>query len=207
MKGSRKGGTPPKMQAWLGETSADWSPAYPFDSTDVRTEIRETLLREQRGLCVYCGRLLKLDRPGETYHVEHFRPQTVYGHLAVEFSNLFLSCGQKDDHGNPSPTCGNFKASWFDEALHVDPNYPDCVRRYKFTLNGYVESALAGDVSAVTMVEKLNLNHPELVKDRADVLTLLDGGDLDESDFFSTVDKLAKSNAHVAYQHLGLTLP
>lgn len=207
MRGSRKGPTPPIMQAWLEKAGADWKPAYPFDSTEVKNEVRARLLAEQRGLCVYCGRRLKLSRPGETYHVEHFRPQKDYGHLATDFSNLFLSCGQKNDNGEPSPTCGNFKGDWFEETHHVSPDYPTCTLRFRFSLTGSVNPALDGDIGAQNMITRLHLNHPELVKDREDVLMLIDGGVLNENDFLADGGEVVESYAHVAYQHLGLLMP
>ena len=207
MKGSRKGPTPPKMQAWLNQASEDWQPAYPFDSTEVRDEVRSTLLAEQRGLCVYCGRRLNLDRPGETYHIEHFRPQHGYGQLSTEYSNLFLSCGQKDQAGELSQTCGAKKANWFDDADHVAPSYPDCIQRFRFSLNGFVEPSAANDGAALNMIEKLGLDHPELVKDRSDVLMLVDGGELDDSDFWKVEDGFAQSYAHLVFQHLGKVIP
>lgn len=207
MRGSRKGPTPPAMQAWLDGASDDWIPTYPFDSNDVKNEVRLELLSEQRGLCVYCGRRLKLDRPGETYHVEHFRPRSHYLDLATDFSNLFLSCGQKDDRGAPAPTCGNYKDDWFDEASHVPPHYPHCTARFRFNLNGFVASAQDGDSSAENMIGRLHLNHPELVKDREDVLMMLDGEQLDTTDFFLEDDETAQSYAHVAFQRVGLSIP
>ena len=132
MKGSRKGPTPPQMQAWLDLESDEWKPAYPFDCVAVTNEVRETLLREQRGLCVYCGRRLKLDKPGSTYHIEHFRPQSDFKELSCDYTNLFLSCGLKDGAGKPSPTCGNVKGNWFEDACHIPPDYPNCVLRFRF---------------------------------------------------------------------------
>lgn len=207
MKGSRKGPVPPKLAAWLNAASPDWQPAYPFDSSDVRDEVRLNLLAEQRGLCVYCGRRLNLARPGETYHIEHFRPQKHYGALSTTYSNLFLSCGQKDEHGAPSQTCGATKADWFDEDQHVFPTYPDCIDRFRFMLDGTVHPAMEGDAGALNMIKCLRLDHPELVKDRSDVLMLLDGGLLDETDFWDDGGQLAQSYAHLVFQHLGLRLP
>ena len=205
MKGSRKGLTPPLMQTWLDMANDDWKPAYPFDCAAVTNEVRETLFLEQRGLCVYCGKRLKLEMPGTTYHVEHFRPQSDFQDRATDYNNLFLSCGLKDDQGKPSPTCGNYKGNWFEETHHVSPNYPNCTSRFRFSLNGRVAAALDGDKGAENMIEKLHLNHPELVKDRENILIFIDGGLLDENDFLD--DGKAVSYAHVAFQHLGLLLP
>lgn len=205
MKGSRKGSIPPTMQAWLDMANDDWRPAYPFDCADVTTEVRSNLLSEQRGLCVYCGRRLKIEIPGSTYHIEHFWPQSVFTQRAIDYTNLFLSCGLKDENGAPSPTCGNFKGNWFDEDNYVAPEYPACTLRFRFSLTGEVIPAQDGDQGASNMIERLHLNHPELKKDRESILGMIDLGQLDESDFFSQDG--AASLAHVAFQHLGLVLP
>ncbi|MCA1442759.1 TIGR02646 family protein [Ensifer sp. IC4062] len=207
MKGSRKGPTPPTLLAWLDDASPDWQPAYPFDRKDVRDEVRSCLFVEQRGLCVYCGRRLDLARPGETYHIEHFRPQRHYNALSTTYSNLFLSCGQKDEHGKPSQTCGAKKADWFDEDQHVHPTYPNCTQRFRLMLNGSIEPTIDGDGGALNMIKHLRLDHPELVKDRSDVLMLIDGGYLDESDFWDAGEQLAQSYAHLVFQHVGRLLP
>lgn len=207
MKGGRKGTTPSKMLEWLNNASDDWKPAYPFDSSDVRNEVRSALFREQRGLCVYCGRKLDLSRPGETFHIEHFRPQQRYAHMAVDYTNLFLSCGQKDPNGQASSTCGYVKGDWFDEFAHVNPDYPTCTTRFSFTLNGFVETQVQGDRGAENMIAMLNLNHSELVKDRSDVLGMIDGGKMDETDFFDSEEGIADSLAHVVFQHLGKVMP
>jgi uncharacterized protein (TIGR02646 family) len=207
MKGSRKGAIPPKLLAWLNKASPEWQPAYPFDSSEVRDEVRSTLLTEQRGLCVYCGRRLNLARPGETYHIEHFQPQRHYRELAVSYSNLFLSCGQKDESGNPSQTCGAKKADWFDENHSIYPAYAACTQRFRFMLDGSIEPATANDRSAENMIEYLRLDHPELTKDRSDIFMLLDGGALDASDFWSADEQIAESYAHAVFQHLNRNLP
>ncbi|NEI50530.1 TIGR02646 family protein [Rhizobium leguminosarum] len=207
MKGSRKGPTPPKLLAWLNKAGPDWQPDYPFDSSEVRDEVRSGLLAEQRGLCVYCGRRLDLARAGETYHVEHFRPRRHYKPLSTTYANLFLSCGQKDEHGKPSKTCGAVKADWFDEDQHVAPDYPQCTHRFRFMLSGKIEPQVADDVGALNMIKNLRLDHPELNKDRGDVLMMIDGGDLDETDFWEPEGRFAQNYAHLVFQHLGKLLP
>jgi hypothetical protein len=74
-------------------------------------------------------------------------------------------------------------------------------------LNGSVDPAVSGDVGAKNMITQLHLNHPELIKDRADILMFIDGEELDETDFFADGDEAGQSYAHVAYQHLGLSMP
>jgi uncharacterized protein (TIGR02646 family) len=190
----------------MDQANDDWQPTYSALTRIVKETIRDSLFAEQRGLCVYCGRQIDLTYSGRTYHIEHFRPQTTYSDLQLEYNNLFLSCGQKDGNGNPSPICGNRKDSWFDEDAHIEPTYAGCTSRFFFKRNGEVVPAADGDVSAITMIEVLGLNHPELKKDREKVLADIDSNLLDLTDFVNE-DGIAESYAHIAYQHLGSVIP
>ncbi|MCZ3375803.1 retron system putative HNH endonuclease [Rhizobium sp. AG207R] len=207
MKGSRKLEPPLELVNWLAQANEDWQPAYPFDSPAVRDAVRNALYQDQRGVCVYCGRKLSLSRPGKTYHIEHFRPQTTYPTRAVAYENLFLSCGQEDGNGGRAPTCGSVKGDWFDELANIYPAYSECTARFRFTLNGEAVPATDGDMAATEMIEHLKLNHPELRKDREDVLRLMDEGTLSPLDYWNADDQIAESYAHVAFQHLGQTIP
>ncbi|WP_168879725.1 retron system putative HNH endonuclease [Rhizobium sp. P28RR-XV] len=207
MKGSRKGVAPIELTEWLALESDDWKPSYDFDRPAVKVAVRDSLFIDQRGLCVYCGRKLDRSLPGKTYHIEHFRPRSRYPERQVAYENLFLSCGNEDSGGKPAPTCGNVKGNWFDEDCHVYPDYSACTERFRFRLNGAIEPAEEGDKAAEAMIDKLALNHPELQKDRADILALLDIEELDISDFWRQTENTGESYAHVAFQHLGAILP
>tara|TARA_R110002124_G_scaffold65409_4_gene178882 strand:+ start:1666 stop:2298 length:633 start_codon:yes stop_codon:yes gene_type:complete len=210
VKGARKNEAPPELTTWLALANADWQPSYPFNEPAVRTAVVHSLFFEQRGLCVYCGRGLDLSSPGKSFHIEHFRPQhgaNGRSDLEVSHTNLFLSCGQQDQDGNVAQTCGTRKGDWFDEINHVVPNYPDCTGRFKFMLSGHVEAAHADDAAARAMIKQLQLDHPELVKDRETTLALLDADKLDLADFWDVGKQVAESFGHIAYQHCGSSLP
>jgi uncharacterized protein (TIGR02646 family) len=207
MKGSRKGEAPDELLEWLSKESEDWKPSYPFDSKVVRRAVISQLITEQRGLCVYCGRRLKLSRPGETFHLEHFWPQSDFPTKAVCYDNLFVSCGLKDTNNCPADTCGDRKANWFDNDHSIFPSYPACIQRFRFRLDGSVVPSSENDISAKNMISHLNLNHEELKKDRKDVLSLIDSGSVDVDDYWISDEEGADSYAHVAFYHLGRILP
>lgn len=210
MKGARKSQPPRVLVEWLGLENDDWAPAYPFDDPNVRNAVRDALYIEQRGLCVYCGHSLDMSLPGKTFHIEHFRPQNGPNgqpELAVEYNNLFLSCRQQGSDGSSSQTCGTLKSDWFDENEAIYPEYPICTRRFCFRLSGKIEPKVAEDIPALIMITRLGLDHPELVKDRERVLELLDNDELTVEDFWSGEKQRAESYAHVAYEHVGETLP
>ena len=204
MKGARKGAPPKAYDDWIALGNDDWKPSYPFNEGSVRDAVIESLFLAQRGLCVYCGRALDRSNPGKSFHVEHFRPQHLYKTLEVAFENLFLSCGQDDPQGARSQTCGTRKDKWFDELNHIEPAYPLCISAFKFKLNGDINGSTA---PASEMAKVLNLNHAELVKEREQVLLLIDSGELDLSDFWDAETGNAQSYAHVAFKHLGAVIP
>lgn len=206
MKGSRKSNAPTQFLEWLADESEDWKPKYRDLAGDLKNAVRERLYAEQRGLCVYCGRRLDLKSPGKSYHIEHFRPRETYPALQLDHTNLYLSCGQEDANGNPAPTCGNVKGNWFDETNHVFPEYDVCTRRFRFSLNGTIDVADEADSAATTMIKVLNLNHPELVKDRETVLYIIDSEEL-TYDKYVKDDGTAEGYAHVVYQHVNKVLP
>ncbi|MGL4415173.1 retron system putative HNH endonuclease [Roseinatronobacter monicus] len=207
MKGARKINPPQCYIDWLNMENDDWKPSYPFNDPKVRRSVVQSLFEAQRGICVYCGRKLDMSSPGKTYHVEHFRPQTRFLQLATDYSNLFISCGQNDQDGNQSQTCGTHKSELFEEELHVVPEYPHCTMRFRFLLNGRIKESDPSDEAAKLMIELLNLNHLELSKEREQLLILIDSGDLETEDFWDEETASAESFAHMAYQHAGNLLP
>lgn len=209
MRGSHTKVTPPSFAEWLERRNSDWQPSYPFP-TDIREFVISALLLAQRGLCVYCGRKLLLARAGSSFHVEHFRPRNAYPSLETDLDNLYLSCGQETDTGRRSQTCGTTKDNWFDENGTIEPAYPECTNRFWFSLTGTILPNTDQDVAAHTMITKLNLNHPELVRDRKEILFILDElGEqgLDAGEFFDFKRGIAESYAHMVYQRFGETIP
>ncbi len=209
MRGCHAKSEPQALTDWLALESDDWQPAYSFPS-DVRGRVIDALAEAQRKLCVYCGKELDFSAPGKSYHIEHFRPQNAYSHLEVSLSNLFLSCGQESAQGNRSETCGTAKDDWFDDDLHVEPHYPACTERFRFFLTGEITAATDTDTAAKTMIDKLNLNHPELKKEREEIQYAIDGREGEElgySDFIDPAKGTVRSYAHMVCQRLGTLIP
>lgn len=209
MRGCHEKAEPQALTKWLAQKSSDWQPTYPFPN-DVRQPVVDALGEAQRGLCVYCGRKLDLSAPGKSYHIEHFRPRHPYHELETSFTNLFLSCGQQTEQGNRSETCGTAKNNWFDETLHVEPDYPACSERFRFSLTGKIAPSSDTDIAARTMIDKLNLNHPELKRERGEIQDAMDGPEgeaLGYADFIDPVDGTAESYAHMVCQRLGMPIP
>ena len=209
MRASHAKSEPQALTDWLAQESADWQPQYPFPG-DIRRPVVDALSEAQRGLCVYCGRKLDFSAPGKSYHIEHFRPISTYPDHEVSLANLFLSCGQEKETGNRSETCGTAKANWFDEILHVEPDYPACTNRFQFSLTGHVRATDNDDGAARTMIEKLNLNHPELKREREEIQLAIDAPEeeaLGYADFIDSVQGTVQGYAHMACQRFGTHIP
>lgn len=217
MKGSRKYSAPQELTNWiaLGDGNDNWSPKYPFDDSSVKRAVEECLLREQRGLSVYCGKKLLIedfttegggDFSMKNFHTEHFRPRSKRPDLDVEYDNLFLSCnGNEESELGFASTCGHRKGDWFEEDLNIYPDYPKCTRRYIFNFDGTVEVKNPEDFAAQTMLDVLNLNSKELVKERRDLL--VDVSEHGLSNLWNDETGTAESYSHIAYEKFGKVLP
>lgn len=53
------------------------------------------------GQCIYC-RKIDVDQDPSAFHVDHYKPKSLYPDLICEYTNLFYSCAHcnrfKDDH-------------------------------------------------------------------------------------------------------------
>ena len=171
MRGAAKGHELPELCAWKeAQRGAGIEPEYDNLQQPERGATERSLFAEQTGQCVYCGRRISLN-DNQRHHIEHFRPRSKYPERQLDYANLFLSCGPQAEHG-ARLTCGAHKAHWFDELCHISPVPDPCADRFRFRSSGHI----AGDGSpeADMMIEKLNLNHRELVADRQSIVEALD---------------------------------
>ncbi len=225
MKGVVKNGAPASLEDWLSLENEEWKPTYGSFSGAPKHQTHEALLKEQGGVCVYCGKRLSLDRSDS--HIEHFRPQTTYNattppDLTLEYYNLIVSCGPNDlpiGHQDRKPViCGEAKSDWFDENEHVHPADQNCPERFSYGLSGAALAADSQDGAANRMIEVLRLNDDSLVYERGVLLTGLEeaivSGEIDlttkEGDiaFFQSVDDSDRlpDLGHVAVRYLQVEL-
>lgn len=184
MRGSDKGPEPAELRDWKADQrAAGIEPEYGDLQQPQRGATVSSLFAEQTGQCVYCGRGISLAL--QQHHVEHFRPRRKYPWLQLDYANLFLSCGPDGEEGSRQ-TCGRRKGHWFEEGSHIAPAPESCAERFRFRSSG----AIIGDGTpeADKMIAVLNLNHPELVAERQDLIDDLeressDGTPLDDLRF------------------------
>ena len=169
MRGSAKGEEPIELREWkVIQRAGGVALEYKNLRRIEKDAMHQSLFLEQTGQCVYCGRRIELNGT-KNYHIEHFRPraQDKYPHLELDYSNLFLSCGSHRDSGAQG-TCGNHKGEWFDEECHIPPVPESCAERFRYHLSGKV--ADDGSREAQRMLDVLNLNHSELIRERKEII-------------------------------------
>jgi uncharacterized protein (TIGR02646 family) len=157
MKQVRKGTAPQAFAKWTESTNDDWVPTYNNLQNPEKRSLQEALLTEQGWVCCYCGRSISQ----QDSHIEHFRPQEFFGHLALTFENLHASCIRETEPGTPLH-CGHAKRNEFDEALQISPIDPGCEARFLYTYEGKIMAVDAADQQAAYMVRLLKLDIPFL---------------------------------------------
>ena len=148
-----------------------------FDSMEKR-KLREVMVREQGGLCVYCERRVVED-PGMA-RIDHWRPLSATPELALHWRNLYLSCATLttcDCHKKDAPLrdpAGDDLPWPVDHAYERSLGFTSLGEAYVRTdapLDDAQRQALAfaiGDLHEDGTKDNgvLNLNHPALVAAR-----------------------------------------
>ena len=172
MKYSNKGAAPKIFIDWVkGEQETHGHlPPYENLQNPEKEAMRQSLIKEQGYLCVYCGRSLESDFSDS--HIDHFWPQSIFNGKTHEdrrvcYSNLFMSCGR--DSGLPI-TCGRAKGNWFNPSDYIIPSDPCCEGRFIYTGAGKIEPQNPCDTATMNMIKILNLNNLALKYARKQII-------------------------------------
>lgn len=165
MRHVRKGREPATFRDWKALAGADWEPTWADLRAPEKPDLHAALIEEQGAVCCYCGRRIT---QGDS-HIEHFQPRNGYPDRSLDYTNLLASC-QRNEHKGVPRLCGHAKDDWFDETCHLDPQDPECERRFRFGSQGDINANRPADRAAATMVEQLNLNEPFLAELRRQIL-------------------------------------
>lgn len=162
-----KGTEPESLIEWKALANEDWQPTYDELRHPQKAELHQALLREQMSCCCYCG--IAID--ANDSHIEHYRPQEKYEGLALDYQNLHASCRRALQKQPEVPLhCGHNKANEFDESTFISPLDADCEQRFRFLLNGEIQSSTKEDHAAMNMVDVLALNIAHLNNRRQQAL-------------------------------------
>jgi len=149
---------PESFTIWKQLANYDWKPSWENFSKPQRTDVHNSLLKEQGLICCYCGRRINTDNS----HIEHLKPRTTYPQLALDYTNILASC-QKDTVRNEPLHCGKKKDKWYDD-LMVSPLNGKCEQFFRYTEDGQILSTqvLERKATADTTIDKLGLNIDKL---------------------------------------------
>ena len=136
-----------------------------YDNYKETDELRDALVREQRGLCCYC--MGRISSDWGTMKVEHWRSQKRYPCKQLDYSNLLGAClggkGQKKRFQHCDTYKGKKDLRW----NPADPSH-DIETRLLYTADGSIESD--DDEFNTQLKEVLNLNLSLLMTQRKRVL-------------------------------------
>jgi uncharacterized protein (TIGR02646 family) len=165
MRNIAKGAEPESLTAHRARTHST------YGNYREMQELREALVREQRGLCCYC--LCRIV-PGELeMKIEHWRPQRRYPDEQLIYANLLGACkgGEKpnpNDERDVDRHCDTFKD---DKDLSLNPAVDDVESTISYLKDGRIRSSNEAFNDELTLV--LNLNTFAMVNRRKAVINSL----------------------------------
>ena len=117
--------------------------------------------------CVYCAIHENPLGGYDHFHVEHFRPKSLkpFEKLINDYNNLFYACA----------ICNRFKSNdWPNDPVednsiisYPDPNLNDYNDLFIINDNGKLDG---NSIAAKYVIEKINLNRPQLIYERREIL-------------------------------------
>jgi uncharacterized protein (TIGR02646 family) len=125
-----------------------------------KDELRESLLTEQGYICCYCMERITKDN----MKIEHWRPQTPYPHLQLDYQNLLAACMGNEGKSPDLQHCDTKKG---DKELSFSPTDNNCEQYLKYSSNGRIYSEDL-DIDK-DLNETLNLNLQTLMNNRHQV--------------------------------------
>lgn len=168
MRKIQKSTEPRELTEWRTTNKSDINFGYSLIDANLRRTILEALVAEQRSLCAYSGRRIT----ATTCHVEHEKAQE---HCSPDETVAYANMRACVPAPNTAelPYGAQPKKSWpppSESHLFVTPGRDDCESRFVFNLKGEVRPADRSDTAATTTIEKLGLNHKQLIDLRKEAI-------------------------------------
>jgi len=142
------------------KTSADYN-NYPE-----KDKLRSSLLNDQGYICCYCMQRIS----PEKMKIEHWKSQTKYPELQLDFHNLLAVCMGNEGSPNHLQHCDTKKGN---TEITINPadNYRNCEDLIRYSSDGKISSDDLTINNELNQV--LNLNMQTLVNNRKEVLDLV----------------------------------
>lgn len=133
-------------------------PGATYDDYREKQDLREALVRDQRGLCCYCMQRIRPTPAG--IRIEHFRPRR-HEALQLSWTNLLGACpGVVANAREVHHTCDVSKG---DQEISVDPQR---LRPGEIRYGADGTMTIVGNGAQADLDDVLRLNHPRLVGNR-----------------------------------------
>ena len=200
MRYIKKGEEPKRIVEWKAQKNENWEPTWDALRGTEKTDLHDSLLREQGYICCYC----QLRIAKENSHIEHLKPRHKYPDLALEYTNLLTSCQRQrslPEH------CGYHKDDWYDEKLMVSPLQENCADFFKYTESGEILPIDDPEkqAAAATTIERLGLNLSQLRASRRKVIEdiLADIDTLSSEEVQLLIEGFEQPNGNGEYEEFG----
>lgn len=172
MKNIQKGTEPKSLTQHRCNTNSN------YENYAEKDDIRESLVAEQGGICCYCMQRI---RPNlESMKIEHWLCQDKYPKRHLDYDNLLGACLGGTGKSRRDQHCDTRKGN--DDILFNPANLGhDVENLFKFLGSGLIEAnnpevqsqindVISKDTPSLNHYSSLNLNHPNLVRNRKAVL-------------------------------------
>lgn len=155
------------------------NPNYVIINKPLYIKLHDFLLKQQKGLCIYCEQRINFKSNGENNdesHIEHVKPKSLYPNLTFIQSNLGVSCQGMiilNLTDQDKIFCGHQKLNRFDEKKFINPFMERDIESYFTYLisgevkpNAELKDSLKEERANYMINELLNLNDKALVNAR-----------------------------------------
>ena len=164
MRWIRKPPEPRALTEWRALHSSDVNYGYALLRSSQQTirAVTDALLREQGGLCAYTGR--RIDT--RSCHIEHPKAQAHCSPQETVSYNNMVACYPSPNPDRRTPYGAEQKGSWphpSEQHLFVSPLDQTCEERFAFNLRGEIREQEDNDQAAKTTIQKIGLDHHELI--------------------------------------------
>ncbi|MFN0119876.1 MAG: TIGR02646 family protein [Blastocatellia bacterium] len=161
MRNIVKGPEPQSLKDHRRAANAD------YDNYTAKQDLRQAIVREQRGLCCYCMSRISADR--DRVKIEHWQSQATFPEHQMVYANLLGACPGGEGNPDHQQHCDTRKGKSLLSMNPADPAH-DVERTLLFDRDGTIRSSDPAFDCEIN--EVLNLNGaPRLKANRKAVLT------------------------------------
>lgn len=181
---------------------------YDDMTADVKDIVKSSLSAEQRGLCAYCMRRLRLD----TMQIEHYIPRSVSDDATtIRYTNLLGVCPGNNGAVKKFQTCDAHRGN---TPLTIDPLKPESVALIRYKPDGTIYSNDPEINKDLQLTLNLNCTAVYLPQNRKEALDVLTrkihtdcaGHTAPQAYIQNLYDTLAQGKNGILEEYLGILL-